>query len=129
MPITKRPCGNCPFRCDGSGIELKPGRLEEIVSGLLADDHQTFVCHKTLGSERMTCAGAVAVLTKLGRMPVIARVGLATGVITRADIEASSELTIGAQDLDSRACVATNQAAQAAPSEIALRLASGVGDA
>ena len=57
MPITKRPCANCPFRCDGAGIPLQPGRVEGIVSGLLADDQQTFVCHKTLDKERMTCAG------------------------------------------------------------------------
>lgn len=53
MPITKRPCANCPFRCDGAGVELSPGRLEGIVSDLLADDQQTFVCHKTLDKERM----------------------------------------------------------------------------
>ena len=45
MPITKRPCANCPFRCDGAGIPLQPGRVEGIVSGLLADDQQTFVFH------------------------------------------------------------------------------------
>ena len=48
MPITKRPCSNCPFRCDGEGIELRPGRLEGIVADLLANDQHTFVCHKTL---------------------------------------------------------------------------------
>ena len=100
MPITKRPCANCPFRCDGAGIELNPGRLEGIVSGLLADDQQTFVCHKTLNKERMTCAGAVAVMSKLGQLPVIARLGLAYGVITKADIEASAELVIDPSNLD-----------------------------
>lgn len=102
MPITKRPCANCPFRCDGAGIELAPGRLDEIVSGLLANDHQTFVCHKTLDKERMTCAGAVAVLAKMGRMPVIARVGLATGAISKADVEASEALVIDPSSLDLR---------------------------
>lgn len=100
MPITKRPCANCPFRCDGEGIELKAGRLESIVSGLLKDDHQTFVCHKTLDKERMTCAGAVAVLSKLDRMPVIARVGLIAGVITKADIDASEAMVIDPCALD-----------------------------
>lgn len=94
MPITKRPCSNCPFRCDGAGIPLQPGRLEGIVSDLLNDDQQTFVCHKTLDKERMTCAGAVAVMSKLGRLPVIARLGLACGVIDRRDIAASAELVI-----------------------------------
>ena len=32
MPITKRPCANCPFRSDGAGVELEPGRVEGIVS-------------------------------------------------------------------------------------------------
>ena len=99
MPITKRPCANCPFRCDGAGIPLEPGRVEGIVSDLLTDDQQTFVCHKTLGRERMTCAGAVALLSKLGRLPVIARLGLAYGVITKTDIEASAAMVIEPRDL------------------------------
>lgn len=99
MPITKRPCSNCPFRCDGAGIELSPGRLEGIVSDLLADDTQTFVCHKTLDKERMTCAGAIGLMSKLGRLPVIARLGLACGVITEDDIETSAALVIDPGDL------------------------------
>ena len=102
MPITKRPCSNCPFRCDGEGIPLEPGRIEGIVSGLLRDDQQTFVCHKTLDSstQRMTCAGAVGVMSKLGRLPVIARLGLVYGVITSADIEASAAMVIDPTTLD-----------------------------
>lgn len=99
MPITKRPCANCPFRKDGAGIELQPGRVEGIVADLLADDRQTFVCHKTLDKERMTCAGAVGIMSKLGRLPVIARLGLAYGVITQDDIEASAKLVIDPSDL------------------------------
>jgi len=99
MPFTKRPCSNCPFRHDGAGIELQPGRLEGIVSVLLADDQQTFVCHKTLDTERMTCAGAVALMSKLNRLPVIARLGLAVGVITVKDIEASAAMVINTRDL------------------------------
>lgn len=99
MPITKRPCSNCPFRCDGAGIPLRPGRLASIVAGLLADDTSTFVCHKTLESERMTCAGAVGVMSKLGRLPVIARLGLAVGVITERDISASASLVVCPNDI------------------------------
>lgn len=99
MPITKRPCSNCPFRCDEGAIELRPGRLEGIVAGLLRDDHKTFVCHKTLDSQRMTCAGAVAAMAKLGRLPVIARLGLVHEVITVADIEASKQLVIEPEQL------------------------------
>ena len=98
MPITKRPCANCPFRCDGEGIPLAHGRMESIVAGLLADDQQTF--HKTLdNNERMTCAGAVGLMSKLGRLLVIARLGLAYGVITQEDIEASAALVIEPSDL------------------------------
>lgn len=94
MPITKRPCANCPFRCDDAAIELRPGRVEGIVQDLLESDFRTFSCHKSLDAERMMCAGAVAVLAKLGRLPVIARLGLVTGVITKADVEASMALVI-----------------------------------
>ena len=94
MPITKRPCSNCPFRKDEAAIELRPGRLDAIVSDLKANDQQTFVCHKTLEKERMTCAGAVAVMSKMGRLPVIARLGLAVGIITVDDIEASVAMVI-----------------------------------
>lgn len=94
MPITKRPCSNCPFRKDGAGIELRAGRLEGIVANLLASDQRTFVCHKTLHKERMTCAGAVGVMAKLNRLPVIARLGLAVGVITAEDVAASAEMVI-----------------------------------
>lgn len=108
MPITKRPCANCPFRCDGAGVELSPGRLEGIVSDLLADDQQTFVCHKTLNKERMTCAGAVGIMSKLGRLPVIARLGLAYGVITKDDIVASAAMVIEPSSLAMHSAGAEN---------------------
>lgn len=109
MPITKRPCSNCPFRHDGKGIELNPGRIEGIVTELLADDQQTFVCHKTLHAERKTCAGAIGLMLKLGRLPVIARLGLATGLVSVADIEASAAMVIDPEslalpDMPERAC-------------------------
>lgn len=69
------------------------------MSELLSDDHQTFVCHKTLEKERMTCAGAVGLMSKLGRLPLIARLGLAVGVITVKDIEASAAMVINVGDL------------------------------
>lgn len=100
MPITKRPCSNCPFRSDGAGIELHPGRLEGIVAELLADDSQTFVCHKTLNQERMTCAGALGLMSKLGRLPVVARLGLVCGVLSQDDIAASASMVIDPDNLD-----------------------------
>lgn len=93
-PIIKRPCANCPFRCDGNGIELRPERLKSIVAYLLADDGQTFVCHKTLDTDRQTCAGAVAVMSKLGRLPLIARLSLLTGHLGEDDIAASCAMVI-----------------------------------
>lgn len=100
MPILKRPCANCPFRSDGAGVELRPGRLQSIIGGLLADDHQTFVCHKTLATERKTCAGAIGVLSKFGRLPIIARLGLMTGVITEEDVVASAAMVVDAGAVD-----------------------------
>lgn len=70
------------------------------MSELLEDDQQTFVCHKTLHTERMTCAGAVGLMSKLGRLPMIARLGLAYGVITKNDIAASAAMVIEPLDLE-----------------------------
>ncbi|MDI2144891.1 hypothetical protein KBJ94_22830 [Pseudomonas sp. ITA] len=47
----KRPCSNCPFLKLGA-IKLAPGRLDEIIAGLIEDDHSTFQCHKTVHSAR-----------------------------------------------------------------------------
>lgn len=101
MPILKRPCANCPFRNDSAAIELRPGRLTSIVDGLCRDDQQTFVCHKTLDSERMTCAGAVAFMFKDGHLPVIARMGLSLGVISMDDIKASAAMVVEPESLES----------------------------
>lgn len=102
MAITKRPCSNCPFRNDGAEIELQPGRLKSIFAGLLADDHGTFLCHKTLDTAPMTCAGAVAILAKAGRLPVIARLGLAVGIISESDIAASESMVISPEQLQNQ---------------------------
>lgn len=47
----------------------------------------------------MTCAGAVAVLSKIGRLPVIARLALALREISTSDIEASSAMVIDPSEL------------------------------
>lgn len=73
---------------------IQGGSAQIPVVTLLKDDHQTFVCHKTLETGRMTCAGAVGLMSKLGRLPVIARLGLAVGVITRKDIDAIEQMVI-----------------------------------
>lgn len=101
-PIVKRPCSNCPFRADGGAIELRPGRLEGIVRGLLDDDMGTFVCHKTLSKKPATCAGAVGLLSKAGRLPVIARLALSWGLLTKEDIEASAAMVVDLDDVASK---------------------------
>ena len=115
VAIIKRPCSNCPFRRDGAGIALAPGRLEGIVETLLADDRETFVCHKTLDAERMTCAGAVGVMAKMGRLPLIARLGLAVGVITPNDVKACAEAVIDTNDLTLSPDVGAQQGPKALP--------------
>lgn len=89
----KRPCRRCPFRVNGA-IELRPGRVAEILQTLLDDDHATFYCHETAyartggtwddegayvpsGHEAM-CAGAAAALIKRGRPTVAMRLAIVT---------------------------------------------------
>jgi hypothetical protein len=87
----KRPCANCPFLKEGA-IELRPGRVEGILDGLMQDDHAYFMCHKTLdgcedeegeyaatGNEKM-CAGAAAVLWKRHNPSIGMRIAIATGI-------------------------------------------------
>lgn len=52
------------------------------------------VCHKTLDKQRMTCAGAVGLMSKIGRLPLVARLGLVHGVISEADINESAAMVI-----------------------------------
>lgn len=85
----KKPCANCPFRKEGA-IELRPGRVKGIVKDLKRDDHSIFVCHKTLDSKQVSaCMGALGYLWREGRrMPVMARLALVYGLITKEDLEA-----------------------------------------
>lgn len=50
--------------------------------------------HKTLGGVRQTCAGAVGLMAKAGRLPIIARLALATGHLTDHDIQQSAALVV-----------------------------------
>lgn len=94
----KRPCSNCPFLKEGA-IDLRPGRLEGIIHGLVSDDTTTFHCHKTVhgkqggqwiehdngestyvpSNKESMCAGAMAYLEKVGRPNIIMRIGQMTG--------------------------------------------------
>ena len=80
---TARPCADCPFRVEGA-IELAPGRVDDILAGLLADDRKGFICHEAFYAkrrQRLQCAGAMAVLLKAGAPSVFMRLGAAVGVV------------------------------------------------
>jgi hypothetical protein len=78
-----RPCADCPFRREGA-ISLEPGRLESILTDMLADDMAGFICHEVFYAKqrrRVQCAGAMAVLLKAGRPSVLMRLGATLGLI------------------------------------------------
>lgn len=105
----KRPCANCPFLKAGA-IELQPGRLDGIISGLLQDDHSTFQCHKTVHSARggefdddfnyqasgheAMCAGAAALLMKRDRPTLSMRFAFITGAANPSDWDTVQPLII-----------------------------------
>lgn len=77
----RRPCDNCPFLKEGS-IELRPGRLEDIIE-TIKDDRTTFHCHKTLRraqKQEVLCAGAMIYLEKLNRPSIMMRLGRSSNV-------------------------------------------------
>jgi hypothetical protein len=86
----RTPCPDCPFRTDRRAY-LRPGRAEQIGRDL-AFYGEAFPCHKTLdydrededGQPEMTdktaqCAGAMILLTKIGRTSQIMQVGARFG--------------------------------------------------
>jgi hypothetical protein len=79
VPYMKKPCENCPFRKDSTGIKfLGKERAEEIS---LQNQQEGFVCHKTVdyskgrdddGGQRRQCAGALILAQKTGsRQPFL----------------------------------------------------------
>jgi hypothetical protein len=102
----KRPCANCPFRREGA-IELRPGRLEDIIAGLADDDGSNFYCHKTVhgphggtfvdtddedgeryqasGGES-ACMGAVAYMLRAGLPSAAIRIALALKLLDVAQV-------------------------------------------
>ena len=50
-------CGLMLTACQLNG-HVQVGADRSVTVDLLANDQQTFVCHKTLDKERMMCAGA-----------------------------------------------------------------------
>jgi hypothetical protein len=117
----KRPCANCPFRKVG-GVDLRGGRLEAIIAGLIKDDSQSFLCHKTLNAEakeaddelmeesesqvdrrpiyeaEKMCAGAAAYLLKAGRPTIGMRYAMMTGSISQDHWSESESLVIDPAD-------------------------------
>ncbi len=110
----KKPCADCPFRNDHQAINLRPGRREQIIKGLLSGD-TAFHCHKTVyrsddrnfddngnyvPNDICQCPGAIAVLKKLNREVPISEVAVALGVIEPDHYNQALSLTIEPSDLN-----------------------------
>ncbi|MBR8426186.1 hypothetical protein [Burkholderia cenocepacia] len=107
----KRPCKNCPFLKEG-GIELAPGRMEDIVGHLYASDENTFDCHETVHSDKFGgtwddetgnyrpsgkeahCAGAAAFLQKTGMSSKWMRIAYVTGALDLDQVRATMPAVI-----------------------------------
>lgn len=100
----KKPCGNCPF-IKGTSMVLRPGRMLGIVRAL-RNDYTVFPCHKTTRfdedengdtstvphAKEQACMGALAyTLEHMGRIPVLARIAIASGDLTIERIESNFE--------------------------------------
>lgn len=111
----RKPCSDCPFRCDAQAIELQPGRREEIIESLLSGETQTFPCHKTVyrsdgrnhdDEGKYTpvdichCPGAVAVARKFGRDTVMMQLATRMGVIPEDHYDDAMGKTLEPGDLD-----------------------------
>ena len=82
-PWMSRPCADCPFRREGA-IELRPGRVEQIVADLLADDWSGFICHEAYygkAKRRAQCAGAMVLQLKAERPNVAMRLAASMGLL------------------------------------------------
>ncbi|CAE6821443.1 hypothetical protein R70006_06218 [Paraburkholderia domus] len=103
----KTPCRKCPFRTEGA-IELRPGRVQEIIDHLLESDDHSFRCHETVHSAKFGgewdddtgtyapsnneahCAGAAIFLQKMQRASIWMRFAHSQGVLDLADFTAQS---------------------------------------
>lgn len=100
----KKPCENCPFRKVGA-IQLRPGRVEAIVDGLIRNDQSTFHCHKTvhgpkgggdgeLTGEESYCTGSMIYLQKIGQPNVAMRLGAGLKMFKPDDLAAQYDVVI-----------------------------------
>ena len=116
----KKPCKNCPFLKVGA-IELRRGRVDAIARGLIEDDTNPFLCHKTVyskksdgvtvehedgsttyqpGKKDSVCAGSMVFLLKARSPNVAMRMGAAFGMIDFKELEAQVGDIIDPSDLD-----------------------------
>jgi hypothetical protein len=110
----KKPCYNCPFNNNGYAISLQQGRIEGIVDDLTSERHSTFHCHKAVYKDEKTnfdedgnfvpndiqqCAGAIAVMKKLGRDTQIVKMAERMGIIEPDHYDAALAETIGIDEL------------------------------
>lgn len=110
----KKPCANCPFLKDAAkAIRLHPDRVPSIIEDLLSGKTTGFSCHKTLageyieddeGDERyvagdgeLQCAGALAVLEKLGRQTQLMQIMQRMGAYNPDDLIPIHDLVIDYQ--------------------------------
>lgn len=109
----KKPCENCPFLKEGA-IDLRPGRLEGIITHIESDDSTTFMCHKTVHSSKggawsedgdyqpsgheSMCAGAAAYLLKLRRPTVGMRLAFISGEVSPGQWDEAKALIIDPPD-------------------------------
>lgn len=108
-----RPCENCPFRKDGKGVELLPGRWKDIKRALI-DKQATFSCHKTIefhdpyleeqdgeadwhiaAPGEQHCAGALITLEKMGRPNQIMRIFERLGGYDPSKLDMSQDAGFG----------------------------------
>lgn len=108
----KKPCKNCPFRAEGA-ITLQEGRVAGIVEDL-KDDFKVFHCHKTVHSSKggdwiedesgedfylpsgneKACIGALAYMWRMGYLPILARLAIRSGELSKEILEKQYSILI-----------------------------------
>lgn len=106
----KKPCNNCPFLKEGA-IELREGRLNEIIKDISENDLSVFYCHKTVhngktGGEwteeegykpsglESVCAGSIIYLEKIRKPSVFMRLGRVLNVYLPSRLQSSFDSVI-----------------------------------
>ena len=90
----KKPCKQCPFSRDCLIGWLGADRAEAIITNI-ADNGQTFTCHKTdrdKSKEAEHCAGALILLEKTGRHNQLMRISERLGIYDRFKLDLESNV-------------------------------------